>query len=201
MSINFVQEAQDIARLNKWIFDIIFPYITGRTLELGSGSGEIASMFIERHVPIHLTDENNINKERLHKRFEGISFVRAIHDIDFNTPLFQQEYASGAGVFSTIVAVNIAEHGGYNNKMLHNADHFLATKGHFIVITSANAVLFDSESSNFEGLKEYNYKVARNLMGEAFEILKVRYFSWSADREIGYHNESGLYTLAIFRKK
>ena|GEM_PF-3548873 len=201
MSLNFVQETEDIARLNKWIFDIIFPYIKGRTLELGSGSGEIASMFIERHLPIHLTDENIINKEKLHKRFEGIAAVRAIHDIDFNTPLFQQEYASGAGVFSTIVAVNIAEHGGYDKKMLHNAEHLLATKGHFMVITSANTVLFDSESSSFEDFKEYNYKVAKNLMGEAFEILKARYFNWSTDSEIRSHNEFELYTLAIFRKK
>jgi len=75
----------------------------------------------------------------------------------------------------------------------------LATKGHFIAISSVNAVLFDSESSNFEDLKEYNYKVARNLMSEA--LIKARYFKWSGDSKIRYRNEFGLYTLALFRKK
>jgi len=202
MSLNFLREADgDIARLNNWLFDIISPYIIGRTLELGSGSGEIAALFINRHLPIHLTDENKINREKLQKRFESNAAVRAIHNMNFNHPLFQQEYASAAGVFSTIVAVNIAEHGSYNKQILHNAEYFLAPQGHFIVVTTANAVLFNNESSRWEDLKEYNYKVARSLMGEAFEILKVRYFNWLTVETNGGCNESGLRTLAIFKKK
>ena len=164
MSLTFAREIADITRLNNWIFNIIHPYIKGRTLELGSADGGISSMFIKRGLPIHLTDEDNTNREKLQKKFEGITAMRMIHDINFYHDSFEKVYADRAGVFSTVLAVNIAEHGCYNENMLHNAEYFLAVRGYFIVVTSAKAVLFDKAAYNSEGLKEYNYKVARNLM-------------------------------------
>lgn len=197
----FIRETADIVRLNNWIFDIIFPYVHGRTLELGSGNGGVSSLFIERGLPIHLTDEDDINRETLRKRFQGISFLRMIHDIDFNQSSFEMLYADRARAFSTVIAVNITEHGGYTEIMLDKAKYFLESGGHFMVITSARAALFNNLAINLQGLKEYNYQVARNLMGDAFQILKVRYFDWSPGAECLEFDKAGLYTLAICRKK
>lgn len=199
-SLSFRKDTQDIIRLNNWIFDNIQPYIKGRTLELGSGSGLISSLFIVRDLPVHLSDENSANREGLLKKFDGLSAMRMVHDIDFNDRHFEQTYVHRAGVFSTIIAINIAEHGVYNRSMLHKAAYFLRIRGHFIAITPSNAVLFNA-ATGFKDLKKYNLKIARDLMGESFEILKVRYFDWSAGSDSSSMGQSGLYTLAIFRKK
>src|ERR1700735_4941501 len=92
-SLNFVRETADVIRLNNWIFDLIYPYIKGRTLELGSVSGGIASFFIERDLPIHLTENDKIKRGNLQKKFEGRPAMRMIHNIDFNDALFEQVYA------------------------------------------------------------------------------------------------------------
>lgn len=201
MPLTFVREEEDIKRLNNWMFDNIQAYIKGRTLELGSGNGSIASLFIARELPIHLSEEDDVKREILHKQFDGISAVRMIHNIDFHHLNFNQIYADKAGAFSTIIAINIPEHGVFNRSWLQNAKCFLRIRGHFIVATPANAVLFNDAASNLEDLKEYNLKIARNLMGDTFEVLKVRYFDWSPGPNRLVFDQSGLYTLAIFRKK
>jgi|SRR6185312_8113038 len=200
-SITFARETSDIIRLNNWIFSHIQIYIKGRTLELGSGNGAFAAMFFERGLPLHLSDELLGNREYLLKRFQGITTMKMIHEIDFHDISSTQTYADMAGVFSTVIAINITEHGIYDKLTLLSAKHFLRIRGHFIAVIPSNAVLFNNMASSLEDLKEYNLRIARNLMGESFEILKVRYFEWSPGPKSLAFDQPGLYTLAIFRKR
>ena len=199
MLLNFVNDADDINRLSQWIFENIEPYIKGRTLELGSSRGGISSIFIKRSLPVHLCDENGANRETLRKRFGGMQAMRMIHDIDFNDPFFDQVYADSAGVFSTVIAVNVAEHGIYENRMIHRAKYFLGSGGHFMLAMPASVILFGNVGSHIDDLKQHNYKVARHFMGDNFEPLKIRHFNWLIDPN--NCNLSHLYTLTIFRYK
>lgn len=195
----FLQKDQDIAKLNRWIFDIIYPYVKGRTLELGSANGGISAMFIERNLPIHLTDEHSVNRLSLQKRFAGAQSIRVIHDISFDDPLFDRVYADNAGVFLTLIAVNIAEHGYYKAEMIRRSKYFLQVGGHFMLAMASNAVLFHKSDSWLQDLKQYNLKEVQKFMGDEFEILKMRFFNLSVDSHS--LDNSHLNTLAIFKKK
>ena len=200
MSLTFTNKEEDIIRLNNWMFDMVQSYIKGRTLELGSGRGGISSIFMHHNLPLHLSDEKVANREALRVRFLGTPMLKMIHDIDFIGEGFMQTYARLVGAFDTVIALNIAEHGFYDQIVLNNAIHLLRQRGHFVAIASSRAVLFNGMEQDLSGLKEYNYTVARELMGPNFEILKVRCFNWGPESESSDFSQFRLSTLAIFRK-
>lgn len=199
-SLTFVQTAEGITNLNNWIFETIQPYIKGRMLELGSGLGRFSSIFMKHNLPLHLSDEKESNREFLQIKFDGSPMFKMVHNIDFHCDTFSQTYASMLGVFDTVIAVNITEHGFYNDTILKNAKDLLRRRGHFVALTPSRAVLFNRMEKDLSGLKEYNLTVARNLMGIDFQILKVRCFNWVAESESSDFSQFGLSTLAIFRK-
>lgn len=200
MSLTFANKEEDIIRLNNWIFDMVSPYIKGRTLELGSGGGRISSIFMQHNLPLHLSDEKEANRKALGIMFSGIPLIRMIHDIDFVREGFTQTYARLIGVFDTVIALNITEHGFYDQLVLENAMHLLRRRGHFMVIAPSRAVLFNRMAQDLSGLKEYNYTVARKLMGPNFETLKARCFNWVSESETPDFSQFCLLTLAISRK-
>jgi len=196
----FTSEAGDIIRLTNWIFDTIQPYTKGRTLEMGSGQGAIASIFIAHGLPIHLSDESQDNREKLRKKFHGIGAVRMIHDIDFLSEIFTRKYTGSIGAFSTVVAVNIAGHGYYDAKALNNAKHLLRIRGHLIIVAPVHTTLYPGLEQDLNEYKKHNAIVVKKMMGNNVEVLKVRYFNFQADSNIGFTSQTGLSTLAILRK-
>ena len=200
MSHTFTSNPDSIARLKNWIFDTIQPYIKGRTMEMGSGQGAMTSILIDHGLPVHLSDESQDNREHLRNQFQGIDGVRMIHDIDFFSDDFERKYSSSIGVFSTVVAVNIIEHGYYDNKALNNAKHLLRIRGHLIIVMPSYTTLYSYLKEDLIEWKKYNAIAVKKMVGPNIEILKVRYFNWHANSNLPLSDQTGLSTLAILRK-
>lgn len=199
MSHTFIEEMGDKNRLNKWIFDTIQPYIKGRTMEMGSHGGAISSLFVDHDLPIHLSDGLEGNRQRLVERFRDTLLIRMVHDIDFLREDFVNTYRSSFGAFSTVLAVNITEHGYYNQLALNNAKHLLRLGGHLMIVAPAYTALLNGLEEDLDEWKKHNALVIKEIMGSNVEGLKVRYFNWQALP--GLHSRTfGLSTLAIFRK-
>ena len=199
VSHTFTQEAGDVSRLNHWLFDTIQPYIKGRTIEMGSGHGAISSLFVAHDLPIHLSDELEENRLYLDKRFQEVPAIRMIHDMDFLREDFEQAYNSSIGAFSTAVAINISEHGYYNEKALNNAKSLLRIRVHFMLIAPVHTTLYNGLEEDLDEWKKHNAMNVKKSMGDNIDVLKVRYFNWQA--QPGPHsNALGLSTIAIFRK-
>jgi hypothetical protein len=200
MSHTFTSEPDDLVRLNTWIFETIQPYVKGRTMEMGSGQGAITSIFIDHGLPIHLSDESQTNRQTLLKNFGGIEGIRMIHDIDFLSSDFEQQYFSSLGAFSTVIAANITQHGYYDTKALNKAKHLLRSRGHFIIVAPVYTTLYAGLEENLEEWKNYNAVVIKKMMGDNIDVLKVRYFNWKSDSDASFSNQTGLSTLAVLRK-
>jgi hypothetical protein len=199
-SHTFTSKPNDLTRLNNWIFDTIQPYIKGRTMEIGSGHGAMASIFVDHSLPIHLSDEYQVNRQLLQERFQGVDAVRMIHDMDFLSNDFERNYRSSLGKFATAVAVNITEHGYYNKIALNNAKHLLRIRGHLIIIAPAYTSLYAGLEEDLEEWKKYNAVMIKKMLGENIEVLKVRYFNWNSTSDAALSAQAGLSTLAVLRK-
>lgn len=169
-------------------------------MELGSGSGMIASMLIKNQLPIHLSDASPEKREDLRKLFAGIDQVRMIHDMDFYSLDFPNQYSGSMGAFSTVIAVNVFEHGYYDNKMLKNAMHLLRARGHLILVAPTTTALYFGLEDGLSEWKQYNGSAIEQVIGGNIEILKLRFFSWSPLPTQQKRPEYGLSTLAVVRK-
>jgi SAM-dependent methyltransferase len=172
----FHQHPAEIFKLNEWIFDVIQPFAIGRILEMDSGSGDFSSLLIERGIPVHLSDIDKINRDKLRLRFKASSQMKSVNKVDFLRPDFEQYYSTMLNIFSTIVRLNITEHGFPTKKELENANRLLRKNGHIIVTLPSYTVLFPGLEHDVEALKRYNRRTLKVLLNE-FKILKTRYFN------------------------
>lgn len=190
------------ALLNKWIFEFIRPYIKGRVLEMGSGLAALSIHCVEQGIPIHLSDEEISNCEKLRATFSGNPVVRKVHIIDFYEQDFPQIYASNYNVFNTILALNITQHQLYKQPAYHNAIFFLRQRGFLMSILPASTVPYYGSEGSHRELKIHNAKAFKFLLGTNLDLVKIKFFKLSATTSMLLNSESySLLALIIARKK
>jgi SAM-dependent methyltransferase len=195
-----IQLPQDLPRLNNWLFETAHPYITGKVLELNSGSGEFSSHLALHKIKVHLSDAEKNNRDILRKRFEGIPAFRGVHNIDFLRPDFTRFYSSGLGVFDTLLALNVAEYGFLVNPALDNAKQLLRKGGYLILIAPAFTALYHDLEETLEVWHKYNRRPLKRFLGAGLKIRLVRYFNIRENILDPQHNRFGASVLVIARK-
>lgn len=186
--------------LNKWILSEIYPYIIGRTLEIGSGLGSFSSVLIEKERPIHLSDTEENHREILREKFSKIEVVRKIHNIDFQSPEFEKLYSNKLNVFKTILSVNILDHESLDSLSIMNAKLFLAKEGTFILTVPVYTALFDESDQSVEDLKQSNWPSIKKVLGPDTEFMKARYFKLKIGSVATGSPCHGLFAIVIGRK-
>src|SRR6185437_12653496 len=127
--------ATDPTSLNNWIFGNARPYMQGRSLEIKSGKGEFAELFVAAEIPIHLSDPITSTRENLRVKFDKTFYVRAVHNIDIETA--DLELSRLKGVFDTLFAINIVEHGYFTTAALAKLALLLKPGGILVIIVPA----------------------------------------------------------------
>jgi 2-polyprenyl-3-methyl-5-hydroxy-6-metoxy-1,4-benzoquinol methylase len=196
----FIQQPEQILRLQKWIFATIQPYLKGRVLELQSGAGTFSSLLAEQNIPHHLSETDGINRDSLDRKFQGNSMIRAIHNIDLRKPDFQSEYSRMLGVFSTIIAVNVTDHQFADKTIIENVHSLLKQRGHLIMTTPSSTVLYPGTAEDLESIQLQN-RARLKLLFRDFQILKTRYFNVEIVVEnVPAFRSVGLSTLVISQR-
>ena len=174
---------------NNWIFETIRPFTNGRTLEIGSGNGEISNLFIQNDMPIHLSDPDQGNRSRLREKYEGNRLVR-VHSVDLNNPDFKEKYQPILGEFGTVFKLNNTVHITIDPITIENASLLLREKGILMLLFPATTTLYNGLSESLDALKEYNRRHIGDLIRNHFDILKIRFICL----------EGGLSSLIIVQK-
>ena len=195
----FISEPEYILDFNKWLFENIRPYITGRTLEMNSGHGVMAATFVENALNIHLSESNQALRHELRDRLQDQKHIRLVHNIDFSSPNFDQLHLDLFSNFRTIIATNIAEYGLYDKLSLSNANKLLKTHGKLIVAIPSFTALFEDIDISLREWKRYNRKPIRQFLS-GFKILKTIIFRYADPNIIQLNDQVGYYTLVIAQK-
>jgi SAM-dependent methyltransferase len=164
-------------RLNEWMFDTIRPYTQGRTLEVGSGIGNISALFIRNHLPVFLTDYNPDYCKLLKRRFSGDLCLDGILPMDLADENFEKNYPQLLGSFDTVFALNVVEHIKDDRLALENCYKLLAPGGHVIILVPANPALYNVLDKELEHYRRYTRHSLRQLLSRDFKILKTWYFN------------------------
>lgn len=162
---------------NEWMFGAICPYIKGKTLEIGSGIGNISSEFIRHHMPLYVSDRSDEYVGRLHMRFPGEKLIKGVFTIDLTDRHFDVSHAGILGTFDTVFALNVIEHIHEESQAIANCHKLLAPGGRLILLVPAWPSLYNGLDKDLEHFRRYTTGSLRSALSERFIILKMKYFN------------------------
>jgi 16S rRNA A1518/A1519 N6-dimethyltransferase RsmA/KsgA/DIM1 with predicted DNA glycosylase/AP lyase activity len=77
---------------NKWMYDVIKPYLKGYIIEIGSGTGNISQYALMDNFNITLTDIRENYRNILDTKFKNFNNLIKITNIDITDPDFDKNY-------------------------------------------------------------------------------------------------------------
>ncbi len=177
MGLTTLQHLSEAKRLNQWMFNTIRPYVKGNVLEIGSGIGNISSVFVQAGIPLSVSDLSPHYCQMLKRNFDNEPMVRGVYQIDLAHGSFETVYAGLMQGFDTVFALNVVEH-IYNDELaITNAKQLLRKRGHLIVLVPAYTALYNGLDMGLEHWRRYNRESLKKLLSKDFEILKTQYFN------------------------
>lgn len=165
-------------RLNDWMFESIHPYTKGKILEIGSGIGNISSCFVDRGIPLCVSDYSDYYCNLLDHKFSDQPLVEGVFQIDLADSDFETRYASLIGRFDTVFALNVVEHIKDDKLAIANCKKLLSSGGHLIILVPAWQILYNGFDKELEHFRRYNQKTVKQLFqAENLEVIKTWYFN------------------------
>ncbi|MES1219575.1 MAG: class I SAM-dependent methyltransferase [Bacteroidota bacterium] len=163
---------------NKWMFSEIETYCEGNILEIGSGIGNISQFFINKKIPLTLSDVDNDYINILQTRFINSPEVKAIFSIDLQADSFNRVYGDLCGNYDTIFMLNVLEHLEDANAAIKNCHYLIKPGGTLIVLVPAYTWLYSRMDSELGHKTRYTAGKIKTLISEQeFTITKTFYFN------------------------
>ena len=158
MAARFSRACPTARRFNKWMVDVIEPYLGTHILEIGSGLGNIS-----RHLPkkerLIVTDIDPTYLELLREAFEDNELVN-VAKLDLNC---QADFdALGSEVCDTAVCLNVLEHIEHDQDALRRLRQLLVPGGRLVLLVPQYPGLYGSYDRHVEHYRRYT----RQLLGE-----------------------------------
>jgi len=153
---------------NRWVADLTLPYLGDDPMEVGSGIGVSAALWLEAGLPkITLTDIDEEALVRLRDRFAGDGRVQ-VESLDLS--------AAGEGSHSAVVALNVIEHIADHQDALRQAGRLVRPGGRVVMLVPA----FSFAAGRFDRMighhRRYTVKSAAEVMTAAgLELETARY--------------------------
>jgi len=164
-------------KLNSWFYQTINHFCTGKTLEIGSGIGNISQFFIQDNKNITLSDLRPNYLEILIKRFPRFN-QNNFCLIDLVDPEFDEKYKDKFNLYDTIFAMNVVEHILDDQQAIKNCHKLLKKEGRLVILVPAYQFLYNRFDKELEHYRRYNQKSLNNLFNSAdFKIVHEQYFN------------------------
>jgi ubiquinone/menaquinone biosynthesis C-methylase UbiE len=173
-ALSVVQKSQ---HYNQWIYSLLEPYLSGVVLDIGSGLGEIASLFV--HPQVKEVIISDCNKELILKLEQRMFFLEkyslAVLDITKDDCIAQFK---GREV-DTITCVNVLEHIKDDISALHRMRDILKPDGRVVILAPALSCLYGSLDACHGHQRRYTPKILKAKMQIAgFDIEDWRYINF-----------------------
>ncbi|MEB3330190.1 MAG: class I SAM-dependent methyltransferase [Candidatus Sericytochromatia bacterium] len=162
-----------LGRYNGWMFEQLAPAITGRVLEIGSGTGTM-SAFLEGAPRLALTDVEPASLRDLEARFGGQPGVTVDPwDLNEDVPARLRDEA-----FDTVVCLNVLEHIADDEAALRRMHGQLAPGGRLVLLVPAHPLLFNGFDRGVRHFRRYERRGLTALLTRTgFEPERAWYFN------------------------
>jgi SAM-dependent methyltransferase len=164
-------------RFNEWMFEAVRPYIAGKTLEIGSGIGNISAILVRHQIPLFVSDHTDEYTARLRYRFAATDQVKGVLAIDLSEKDFDTVHAGIVGTFDTVFALNVIEHIGNDHLAIQNCHRLLKPGGRVVILVPAWPALYNRLDKGLEHYRRYSSTTLRQLLSGPFEVTEMKYFN------------------------
>jgi len=177
--LSVLMNISNAERLNAWFFETIQPYVKGKTLEIGSGIGNISAQFVKHGLPLSLSDYSDEYCQYLKKKFSSEPLIGNIVKIDLTDKDFNTRHASLLGHFDTVFALNVVEHIENDRLAVANCYKLLAPGGKIILLMPAYPALYNGFDKGLGHCRRYTRKTMDQLLSTQFQVLKTWHFNFA----------------------
>lgn len=176
----------DAHRFNHWMYDTISQYLRpGKTLEIGSGIGNISQHFLNDERPIVLSDIRDQYLNFLRKHLSDQHSLEGIRHLDLVHPQFANEYADLLNQFDNVFALNVVEHIKDDALAIKNATQLLKPGGHLVILVPAYPALYNRLDKSLYHFRRYRKREMISLM-EGQQLRIKRAFSFNMMGILGW---------------
>ncbi|MCP4438514.1 MAG: class I SAM-dependent methyltransferase [Aureispira sp.] len=174
-----LEAIQTANKFNYWMYETIAPYCNGKTLEIGSGIGNISKFFLQEEKDIALSDYSEKYCQVLEKQFEEYSQSLNVFQIDLAEKQFSQKFADHQAEFDSVFALNVIEHIEDDHQAIQNIHSLLKPEGHIVILVPAYQWLFGSLDEIVDHHRRYNKKTLAQLLEvNGFDLVHKQYFNF-----------------------
>lgn len=167
-NLNIMAQAK---HYNRWIFEMVNPYIGKRVLEIGCGIGNMTQFFIDKELVISIDSSEEGLRYVKNKFFDKKNFHAFNYDISDDRVLEIKKYK-----FDTAICINLLEHIEDDVKALSNMYQVLEPEGRLILIVPAFPILYGSIDKVDGHFRRYNKKGLQNKLKKCgFSVQKSLY--------------------------
>jgi SAM-dependent methyltransferase len=182
-----LETMSEAVHYNRWIYDLMRPYLGSRVLELGTGIGALTPFFLKegREVMAIDIDERLIRHHRQRVPARPGLEVSCISIQELAAKIEYQES------FDNVVSSNVLEHipDGTDHEVVKAMARILRPGGLALHWVPAFQGIFGGLDRSFGHYRRYNRKMARALFGHAgFEIISCQY--WNMPGFVGWWLQS-----------
>jgi glycosyltransferase involved in cell wall biosynthesis len=132
MTLKLLQKATGY---NRWVYEMLRPWIGREILEVGSGIGTMTRHFLG-HGRVTASDISPYCLGELRRSFGGSDAV-AVRHLDISRNSYPE-----VELYDTIVCLNVLEHIGDDREALHNMHRLLRPGGRLLLYVPANPRLY-----------------------------------------------------------
>jgi glycosyltransferase involved in cell wall biosynthesis len=126
---------QKASRYNRWVYQMLRPYIGREILEVGSGIGNMTKYFVA-HGRVTASDISPFCLRELTRAFAEYETVR-VRPLDISRNSYSE-----LEIYDTIICLNVLEHIEHDVEALRNMHKLLKSRGRLVLYVPANPRLY-----------------------------------------------------------
>lgn len=165
-----LEQLSAVKNYNRWIYELIKPFLGKKTLELGAGIGNMTE-YISQETHVTATDIDPMFLEQLRIRTDP-SRVQ-VRYLDISSPQIQNPPNAP---FDSVICINLLEHISNDNRALQNMLDLTAPGGRVLMLLPACSSLFGSLDRSFGHHRRYSIGRTRSMARSAgARVMTSRY--------------------------
>jgi SAM-dependent methyltransferase len=166
---HILADLQDARRFNRWMGDVLRPFLGDQVLEIGAGIGTLTAQFIPRDQ--YLASDINPNYLHYLRSYSVGKPYLQVAKVDAGRP---EDFAGLSGRFDTVLMVNVLEHVPDEATALRNVHNALCPGGRAVILVPQHPRLFNSLDVALEHRERYTAAGLRqSLERGGFEVERI----------------------------